>query len=185
MRTRRVLGGIIVFAFCWVLIAWVSYVTGSGPGLSLAVEPSGVKDDNGTEMMLGILTISNSARGPRHRNLIYVYESGPVQAKIANYFVPVDAMLGNCILEPGEKLDRMFLLPAHTESCKVSVKYVHATVTFEGGRFARFAGWLPSRTRVYIPKLFFPWLGIYTYRPGKDWKELNLELPIALSPTQN
>jgi hypothetical protein len=185
MRTRRVLGAIIVFAFCWLLIAWVSHVTAHRPGLSLAVEPSGIADDDGREMLLGILTISNSANGERSRNLIYVDERGPVQAKVANGFVSVNAMLGACHLGPGEKCQRMFLLPLDTKSCKVSLKYVDATVLFEGGRFATFAGWLPPGTRVYIPKYFYRWLGNYSYMPGRNWKELNVDLLVAPSPAEN
>jgi hypothetical protein len=174
MHDRRVLG--IAFAV-FIAGALSVVVWGSRPGhcplvLNIAsVEPAGIDDDTSEEMWLVNLRISNSdGRSPSPQNRLYVKSSGS-----ANRWIGVEGTM-HCALDPGEKCERLLLLPARADACRVCVKYTGASLLFRA-ELRRIVERMPSWIRFRVSHKFWGWVGFGDYGPSGHWREINVELP--------
>ena len=180
MRMRRAITCIIGVAVAGtVLVLMRSAPAVLSPPMVKVVrlEPAGIFDDAGVEMWLATLTLSNSDSRPSSwENGLYVKNGGTgIEAKVANQWIKVKGML-DCALTPGERAERLILMPAGVDGCRVSLKQVGSRVV--GGRVARVAWHLPQFIRFRLPTRFWLWVGYVQYGPGSDWQEISLELPL-------
>jgi len=153
---------------------------GRPPVLSfVSTEPAGVMDDNGMEMLLVTLSISNSDnRPPTPQNHLYIKENArPIQVRIANRWIEMQETSIACELAPSHKRERLLLLPASADLCRVSVKYTGASLANKG-----VAAWLAERLprwiRFRMSYKFWRWVGFTQYEPSSHWQGFSVELPI-------
>jgi hypothetical protein len=174
MHDRRVLG--IAFAFiiagALAVMIWPSRRGRCPLVLNIvSVEPAGIIDDAREEMWLVTLRLSNSdARPSSPQNRLYFKSSGT-----ANRWIGVEGAL-DCALAPGERCDRLLLLPARTDAYRVCLKYASASLSFKA-QLERLVERLPIWIRSRLSYKFWRWVGFGNYGPSGHWREISVELP--------
>jgi len=177
---RRVVTGFIgvILAVSLLVLIWPTRTAPRPPALSLlSVEPAdGFTDDDGTEMLLVTVSLSNP-NASRPENFLYISNSGRgVEARVVNRWVGVGGRL-DCGLSPGQKSRWMFVMPAHAGVCRVCVKYAGASLSM-AARVRKLLEHIPWRLRSGIsPRIW--WMG-RDFSPTPPWREIHLE--IALPP---
>src|SRR5689334_6110976 len=124
-----------------------------------SIEPSGIFDDHGAEMWLATLSVSNSENlPPIAENYVYIKDgTKPIEARKASRWTPVEGTLDFHALAPGHTREKLFLVPAGTDSCRVSLKYSGAHLI--KGRMAWLAEHSPRWLRIRLPGTFWRWVG--------------------------
>lgn len=182
-RTIPGLAGLVVVVIgVGLLIAftWSKSIVRGAPVLAIAsVEPSAIFDDYGSEMWLVTLSVSNSETVPPvAENYLYIKDgTKPIEARVATRWTPVDGSLDFHALAPGRECEKMFLVPAGTDLCRVSLKYTGAHLI--KGRLAWLAEQSPKWFRFRLPGTFWRWVGFTDYRASQNWREITVDLPFA------
>jgi len=180
IRARKVVIAIIAVAIAALLLPLIlpTRLRAPPPTLTLVkMEPIHIIDDSGMEMWVVTLIITDSdIRPPKPENSEYVANSGSrIEAKVAGRWIEVPGSL-ECSLGPGIISERMLLLPARTDACRVCLKYTDAALY--NGRIEWLAEHLPSFIRVRFSYKFWRWAGFQQYGPSSNWREIHLDLPL-------
>src|SRR6266851_4030977 len=117
-------------------------------------------------MQLVTLRISypdNAFRGPGA--FIYVKDNGrPIEAKVANRWIAVEGMCGNCVVAPGRERERLLLVRTGTKSCRLWLRYAGSSPSFKGRPFKGRVTWLlehlPRNVVLKIPQGFGSGVGL-------------------------
>jgi hypothetical protein len=169
--------GISLVAFL-LLVLWPDVPR--PPVLSVVtIERAGIVDDAGVEMRLVTLSICNpDERAPAPQRYLHVKDSRtPLEAKIANHWVPIEGTLGGCQFAPHASRERSIVLPAGAIACRVRLQYTGTGVSFKS-TMASLVESLPSWIRFRLSYKFWRWVGFPRYEPSSHWREISLELPI-------
>ena len=161
-----------------VVLIWSLPTVRRPPVVSLVgMEPAGIFDDAGVEMWLVTLSLSNSYPPTSgYQNYLYVKNNARgIEARVGNRLIAVKGML-DCGLGPGQRVERMLLMPERVDACRIFLKCVGPP--FVGGRLAWVAGRLPQFVRSRLPFRFWRWVDSISYGPGSDWRENSIELPL-------
>ncbi len=182
MRRRSVLVGAVAVALTGALGIVICFgkVESRPPILSVArVEPAGMSDDSGLEMLLVTLSITGP-ENPLSRNekRLFVKDAGvPIEAKVADRWITVEGTFWQrCELWPGLKREMMVAMPAKTVSCRLRFRYTRAILT------EMRAAWLARRLPTWMPlyQRLWNWLRKSPYEPSRNWREISIEVPFPL-----
>ena len=179
-RKRKLLIGAMAVAVTGLLAVLICFEKRESlpPTLSIArVEGAGMFDDSGLEMLM--VTLSISAPGKPSDLRLFVKDSHKtIEAKVANRWVGMEGPLwaGGCELWPVEKRESLILVPAHTDSFRIRLRYTRALLTET--RAASLARGLPSWMPCY--RQVFGWLRNSPWRPRRSWREISIEVPFPL-----
>jgi hypothetical protein len=175
--TLLLLGGLLAALF------WPLGKHGRPPVLSLgSVEASGMVDDDGQELWLVTLSVSNPV--PLGDAPLYLKAGTKrTQARVGSQWVEADAAMETLRLTPGVRRELQLLLPPGTESCRIWVQYTGALVA--RGRTTYLVRWLPSSIHRKLPARFWIWAGFVHYRPNSHWREVEFELPLRLEDSKS
>jgi hypothetical protein len=187
IRRHRVQAGMIgsglALGAILTMLIWPAPAVPRAPGLSLRITPSGVSDDSGTELWMVHLCMSNSSKGSFNpgKDALYIKETGrPLETRIKGRWVKLKEPLGTHSIGPGACSERLLLLPALAESCRVSLLYAGSVPTFTGRPFRGRVGWLaeqlPLSLRRRVPRFF--WNGYTLFKPSSTWHEMSAEIPL-------
>ena len=180
MKPARLISVIVAVLVGVLAVISLSWPAHRPPVLKLeTLEPAGITDDSGSEMWLATLSLSNSYSGahPEERDLFF--KDSRTEARVTNRWVTVEGMLGtlgHSRLAAGQKCRRMLLLPAGTDSCRITLRYAGARLL--KGHLSRLAGHLPLFVWRRIPYTFWKWAGLPQYGPGTVWRAFEAEIPI-------
>ena len=159
------------------------------PVLRLArAEPIAITDDNGAEMWLLTLSISNSnplLSAPGGVLFVKSVErSGEVKSDKGWNAVDrpwvegqLRGLLQTCKLSPGTEQKRLLVVPANARSCRISFKYVGGKLSSRT-RFAHLVQHLPLFLRSRVSQKFWRWAGYDRVDPASNWQEISVELPL-------
>jgi hypothetical protein len=162
------------------------------PALALVgAEPAGVFDEQGTELVLVTLRISNNNpedRPDRHDHTLYIADSArAVEVSASKSWKKIEwatNLWGMPFqLRPGQRNERgLVLLPAGKDRYRVWFKY--AVPAFSGkGVLEWIASRLPLSVRSRFSYKFWRWVGFPSiYREG-PWRESCVELTIPGDPS--
>jgi len=193
MRAR----GLIIFAAAVAVLAlaavFMSFSARSPvpPVLRLAnVERAGIMDDEGNEMWLVTLSVSNAnpALSGRGGVLFVKNEDRMDEAKTDQNWTDVErpwveghlqTQIRTFDLSPGMDRERLLLLPANARSCRISLTYTYAVTSYRT-RIATALRRTPRWIRSRVPFKMWRWAGLdLPPLPGTDWHEVSAELPFA------
>jgi hypothetical protein len=152
----------------------------------VGIEAAGVADEEGMEMWLVTLSISNANNVPfdpentRYvKSCLYVEDGArAIEARVTNNWVGIRSGLA-CWMSPGQKHEKSFLMPEGASSCRVCLKYTNAVMY--SGRLAGLARRLPRFLRSRLSNSFWQWAGFARYRPSSNWQEISIEIPFPTS----
>jgi hypothetical protein len=142
----------------------------------VSAEPSGSLDDAGKECLLVELQIANRGIGV----LSCKKEDKWVEARIGTHWVQAENLWGIGILFEHDKTPITLLLPAATDTCRISFQYQQEPMQIS---LFRRLGARHERTAARIfPKRLYNWLSPNNipFNPS-GWKAVNLEVPLPKS----
>jgi hypothetical protein len=160
------------------------------------IEPAEIFEENGTEMRLVTVAISNQLAGPFAQEKILYLRDGIIETKVAERWSQLKgslATLGSYALGPGQKNETLLLVSGDAIACRIRPQCTRGV--FETGnwngfykssskrRLSRLAGRLPIRVRCWLPAAFWRWVGFIGYGPSPDWRDFCVELPLPSTAT--
>jgi hypothetical protein len=159
MRARRIVAGVIVVCLIALItmLLWPERTKLDPPAVSVVrIENAGVDDDEGKEMWLVTLRISNPNKAPFDpENSVYIksslsVEGGayPIEVRVTNRRVAITGKLG-CRISPGDKHEIAWVVPAGADACRASLKYTHGVM--RDGALTGLARRLPRGLRRRLP----------------------------------
>jgi hypothetical protein len=195
MRVRRVISCVAIVAIVAIVatvavLAIFSNKSPDPPVVRLAsVEPAGIMDDNGAEMWLVTVGISNSNPPLSAPGAVLFVRNNdrPTEAKLSESWNAVEcpwveghlrAQITMCELSPGMERQRMLILPASSRSCRISLEYVGGVLSFKM-RLAHLVNRMPLFVRSRVTYKFWRWAGYDRVYPGSNWREITVELPFS------
>ncbi len=189
MRVRKAIAAAIGVSLVGLLavLVWPRTTVRLPPTLNIvSMEPAEIVDDDGEDMWLVTLGLRNlDSRPPSPENCLNVKNAGgAIEAKVANRWVQVEGAL-DCGLAPGGNCERLFLMPARIEGCRVSLKYTGSRLV--GGQLWRLSLRLPEFVRFRMSHEFWRWVGSFGmphYVPSLHWREISVELPLPSTSTR-
>jgi hypothetical protein len=182
-HTGRLLIGAVAVSVSLIGAALIFHATSAVPLPVIkfaGVEPAGIFEDSGQEMLIVSLSISSSSNRPPGRTLFAKQSGRTVEAKVGDQWVEVDAMLWtNLLVYGGTPSLRILLLPAQAEACRIRLQYSRALIS-------QAQSWwlikrLPSSTQ--NGKVSF-WLRDSPYKAFGGWHKVTVEVPLPIKPLQ-
>ncbi len=170
-------GALAAFSFAAVLICRPLVAHVGGPVIKLLkVQPAGVFDDAGAELLLVSLSVSNSAVSPNEP--IYVNDSGvSLEANVANHWIPLDGRVGLRALWPAQNGHGLeVVVPANATACRIHFKWAYARLAAGRMRWIAERSWCPARISTRLWSL--GWGGFPRYRPSSRWHDTAVELQV-------
>lgn len=188
MRVPKVLGVALALTAVGILTAAIGarHAVLRPPVFGLvSVESAGIFDDGG-EMSLVTLAISNPYNQPRPENTLYLKSTDKAKtlaARVTNVWVEVEGTL-SCGLPCRQKVETVFLLPAGTDLFRISLHYTGSSPSFKRSGVKARLEWLTERlplsVRSRLSYKFWRWVGFGPdYLPSSDWRALTVEIPLS------
>jgi hypothetical protein len=151
----------------------------------IGTQPSGLFDEDGTELLLVSFNIANTNSGKQ--SVMVVKDAGrETQSKHGNIWKSVKGTsvmlgpMGLIELWPGRQFEGQSLAPVGTDLCRVWLKYTGEVKrrTMKGSlRSAVML--LPLGVRSRLSGKFWRWIGFSDgLVPSSGWREIGLELPM-------